>query len=91
MKLAITLAAAVAAMGFAAATPAQAHSTGPNSCTYGAVHFNFVEMHCTHDYPWWYTPVSYVDTGGGDAIIPEGKKHYCPPPPPCRKPTVEID
>ena len=77
MKVILSALAVAAGMGLAAvvsATPAAAAT-----CTYGAEHFNFTEMNCVGaklPNGWM---VSYKDTGGGDAIIPEGSDEYCGP------------
>ena len=82
MKLAITVLAAVAAMGIAASSPAEAKTK--NNCVVGAEHHNFFELNCGKKTPWWWTPVRYKNIGGGEgfAAPSDRKKHDCKPPPP---------
>jgi hypothetical protein len=81
MKLAIPLLATAAAMGLAViAMPSSASA----ACVTGAAHFNFVELHCDHKMPAWWTPVRYKDIGGNGPRTGSAPVDDCPPcPPPC--------
>jgi hypothetical protein len=64
-------------------------SASAATCTVGAEHRDFFELHCTgtkFDGTGW--QIRYKDNGGGTAFFAPEIKHRCPPPPPCYKPSM---